>query len=540
MAPKDSSTPTTTDLPRREFLRLGLGGAALVVGCGDDTVASSATDSESDSSSSTDAGDSTTDDTDPSTSSGETSSSSSSTSTTTTGETTVDPTTDTNTSGTTTGDTTTTGSDLCGGELIEFDPAAIDVDDLLFPLAVMAGEMRPTSVMVAVFIADAAPKTLRIWRPSDDPALVELIHEEQVEPDSEGYTKLSVVGLCPGTWYRYGYFVGDPDNFTARSPICEFRTAIGDETLETLTVAISSCNGDAFDWPAVDYSADEYYDMFIHLGDMAYNDGAETLAEFRTSWRKYLAVADFKKAYSRAGLYATWDDHEIDDNGNFDRETMDPKELERRQNAMDAYFELLPIDAEGPNYRLWRTFRWGLTAEFIILDCRYERRPSKDQYISPEQMLFLKDRLQNSPCHFKVVVNSVPITNMPTVWDVAANDRWEGYPEQRAAVLDHINDNNIENVWFLSGDFHVTFVSRLEPKGEDLASRTREIAITGGRENPVPEFLTGLKPPQFDYGRHKARGCILTFDPMANAVNVRFIDPETGEDVYNESLTQGL
>jgi alkaline phosphatase D len=205
---------------------------------------------------------------------------------------------------------------------------------------------------------------------------------------------------------------------------------------------------------------------------------------------------------------------------------------------MDSYFEIMPIDAEGPNYRLWRSFRWGLTAEFIVLDCRYERRPSMDQYISPQQMMFLKDRMLNSPCHFKVIVNSVPITNMPTIWDVAANDRWEGYPQQRQEVLDFINDNNIENVWFLSGDFHVTFVSRLEPDGMDLASRTREIAITGGNENPLPEFLAGLNQPQFDYGRHRARGCIITFDPMANAVNVRFIDPANGEDVYNKSLTQ--
>lgn len=29
------------------------------------------------------------------------------------------------------------------------------------------------------------------------------------------------------------------------------------------------------------------------------------------------------------------------------------------------------------------------------------------------------------------------------------------------------------------------------------------------------------------------------FDPAANAVNVRFLDPETGEALYDESLTQG-
>ncbi|MCA9661012.1 MAG: alkaline phosphatase D family protein [Myxococcales bacterium] len=544
--PKDPKTSTVTDesgLPRRDFLRLSLGGAALIAGCGDDGLGgASETDGES-SSTSGGTGETTGGETTTTTDATSGSSSSSSDTSTTTGDettgTTVDPTT------TTTGDTTgvettgtTTGEDLCAGELVEFDPESIALDEVLFPLAVMVGEMKTTSVMFAVFVADASPKTLRIWRTTDDPGVVDMIHEEEVVPDAEGYTKLSVEGLCPGTWYRYGYFEGGPDEFTARSLLGEFRTAIDDDVLEPLTIAMTACNGSDLDWPALDYTAEEYYDLFIHLGDMAYNDGSETLAEYRASWRKYLSVGGFKKVYSRSGLYATWDDHEIDDNSNFDRETMDPQELQRRQNAMDSYFELMPIDAEGPSYRLWRSFRWGLTAEFIVLDCRYERRPSMDQYISPQQMMFLKDRMLNSPCHFKVIVNSVPITNMPTVWDVAANDRWEGYPAQRQEVLDFINDNNVENVWFLSGDFHVTFVSRLEPDGMDLASRTREIAITGGNENPIPEFLTGLNQPQFDYGRHKARGCVITFDPMANAVNVRFIDPENGEDVYNESLTQ--
>ena len=93
-------------------------------------------------------------------------------------------------------------------------------------------------------------------------------------------------------------------------------------------------------------------------------------------------------------------------------------------------------------------------------------------------------------------------------------------------------------MWFLSGDFHVCFVSRLEPSGSQLSHRTREIAVTSGNLNPIPEFLTLLNPPQFDYGVHKARAVILTFDPQADAVNVRFLDPQTGEDLYNKSLTQ--
>jgi len=532
--------PTTAAPLRRDFLRLGLGGAALLVGCGDDGSAgdATATSSTGDASSS-------------STSSASTSAAESTGPTGTAADPTGDPTTSTtssttsssssgSTSDATTTDGTTGGVDECddGGQAIDFDPDLIPLDELAFPTAIMAGEMKPTSAMIACVIADAAPKTLRIWRPGDAPGQALLVHESLVAPTADGFSKTAVDGLCPGTWYRYALFAGEPGAFTGRSILGEFRTAIADDALEPLTFALAACNGDSFDWPSMSVTADEYYDAFLHLGDMAYNDGAATLPEFRASWRKYLGAEGYKLAFARAGLYATWDDHEIDDNSNFDRETMDPAELERRQNAMDSYFEVVPIDAQGPKYRLWRSFRWGLTAEIIVLDCRYERRPSLGRYISPEQMAFLQERLLESPCHFKVVMNSVPITNMPLPWDVAANDRWEGYPNQRDQLLAFIDEHDIKNVWFVSGDFHVCFVSRLEPSGSALSARTREIAVTSGNENPIPEFLTLLDPPQFAYGVHKARGALITLDPEADAVHVRFIDPESGVDDYSASLTQ--
>jgi alkaline phosphatase D len=378
---------------------------------------------------------------------------------------------------------------------------------------------------------------LRVWRPADEPGSVWLVYEAEVVPTADGYAKIPVQGLCPGTWYHYAYFVGEPGELTARSLVGSFRTAPADDVLEPLTLAITACNGSSLDWPALYRTAEEDYDVFIHLGDMAYNDGAFTLQEYRDSWRSYFAAAGYRQCYARAGLYATWDDHEIDDNSNFDRETMDPDQLLKRQNAMDAYFEVVPIDAEGPDYRLWRSFRWGRTAEIIVLDCRYERRPSMQQYISPEQMEFLKQRLQDSPCHFKIVMNSVPITNMPGVWDVVAYDRWEGYPGQRDELLAFINDNLLTNVWFLSGDFHTCFVARIEESG-GLVSNTWEIAVTGGNSNPLPQGLTGFDGPQFDYGVTVPRGCILRFDPEANTVHVRFIHPDTGEDEYDALLSQ--
>jgi len=508
-------------IDRRTFLGLALGPtAAVLVGCSEESSASA--DSE-----------------------GSTGSSGTGTTTTATTSTTgVDTSTSDDAATGTSSDAdtgTTTGTEVCepDAEVIDFDPEAIAQDDLMFPSAVMAGEMRPESIMLAVWIPDAEPKLLRVWTASDEPGRVAMVHEQQVEPDADGFVKLTVDGLCPGTWYSYAYFAEQGSDLVGRSIIGNVRTAIADDAVEPLVVALGSCNGDAggsYAWPVLDVVADEYYDVFIHLGDMAYNDGSFTREEYRASWRQYLGAQGYKRAYAAAGLYATWDDHEIDDNSGFDPRSMDPMDLERRTNALSAYFEALPIDGGAPEFQLWRSFRWGLTAEIIVLDCRYERRASQGLYISQAQMDFLKQRLAESPCHFKVVMNSVPITNMPFIWDLAAADRWEGYPAQRAELLGFIDVNQIDNVWFLSGDFHVCFVSRLEPSGETLSSRTREIACTSGNTNPLGDLLTA---PQYEYGTSDPRAVILMFDPAANAVNVRFIDPATGNDEYNESLTQG-
>jgi phosphodiesterase/alkaline phosphatase D-like protein len=516
-APPSTSTPNPDELasaplPRRGFLGLAAGAsAAWLVGCGDDSPAGTGDGSDGSSSSGS--------------------------------STSAEPTTgslDGSDSSTSLEADSSTGEpedpDVCpdGAVLEPFDPDAIAQDDAAFPYALMAGEMHTTSVLLAVQIPDAQPKLLRVWRPADEPGMVWLVLEAEVVPTGDGYAKLPIEGLCPGTWYRYAYFVGEPGSLTARSLVAEFRTAPADDVLEPLTIAMSACNGSSLDWPALARTADEHYDVFLHLGDMAYNDGSISLPEYRGRWRQYLAASGFRQCYAKAGLYATWDDHEIDDNSNFDRETMNPEQLLKRQNALDAYFEVMPIDAEGPDYRLWRSFRWGRTAEIIVLDCRYERRPSLQQYISPEQMEFLKDRLRNSPCHFKIVMNSVPITNMPGVWDFAANDRWEGYPGQRDELLAFIQDELVTNVWFVSGDFHVCFVARLEESG-GLAANTYEIAVTGGNTNPLGNLLPA---PQFAYGSSSPHGCILVFDPVENTVRVRFIHPETGEDDYDQLLSQ--
>ena len=80
-----------------------------------------------------------------------------------------------------------------------------------------------------------------------------------------------------------------------------------------------------------------------------------------------------------------------------------------------------------------------------------------------------------------------------------------------------------------------TIVSQVEPGGDGVLGVTREIAVTGGNTNVLGDFLD---PPQFEFGSSKPHACLLTFDPAADEVLVRFVDPESGQDVYSEALSQ--
>lgn len=537
--PDDDETERARGLPRREFLRLT--GAALLAGsaCGDDSLAASDASSSGSSGSGSD---------------GVSGSSSSGATPTTSGAiTTSGATADSTTSGDATTDASSSGStgdaadmgaqpDACAGEVVSFAPDELTQDLGRFPLAVMAGAVRQESVLLHSFSETSEEALLRVWQPGEEPGTVRLIRELTVTPDDQGFLRQLVDGLCPGQWYRYGFFAVEQGAPVARGILGEFRTAPVDDALEPLTIAITSCNDtDNRPWPALLVTSDEYYDLFLHLGDMAYNDGDMTLADLRASWKDYLRVEEggvaqgMALAYARAGLYCTLDDHEVVND--FDPETIDPQRL---QDALTAYFEAIPVTDQPMGFRVWQSFRWGKTAEIIVLDCRTERLPSTRLtddpiYISKEQMAWLKERLTTSPCHFKIIMNSVPITDMPAIpWDLLPNDRWEGYAAQRAELLTFIATQDIRNVWFLSGDFHTCFVSQVQPGSEGALGKTREIAVTGGNTNTLGDFL---EPPQFAFGTSQAHGCVLTFDPAADEVMVRFIDAD-GQDAYSATLTQ--
>lgn len=425
-----------------------------------------------------------------------------------------------------------------GAQPWALDPAALP--EVAAISGVHAGAASATGAVLSMW--GEAAQTLRVWRtrPSGERVLAV---EQRVEP-VDGVLRAAVEGLGAG-WYAYAFF--DVDD-ARRSPIGRFRTAFAPGDLRPLTVGGLTCTNlrhTPFDGLAA--AADEPVDVFVHVGDFTYADGAVTKADYLEKYRATFSEGGYPKLFAQAGYYYTWDDHEFAND--FDPTRLPAEQLAAaKAAAFDAL--VIPHDDQG---RIWRSHRWGHTAEIFVLDCRTERVPSSRatdgaQYLSGEQRAWLERALVESPCRYKIILNSVPMARLPAgLWDIAVGDRWQGYEADRARLLAHLELNQVEGVVFVSGDFHCGFVAKVEPTG--WASRYLDIAVgpTGNGPNPLAVLAdAGHLPPEdvfptshFHFGTGVwPATTTLTFDPLNDDLRVRFLDarPETRGVVLYDGL----
>lgn len=436
-----------------------------------------------------------------------------------------------------------------GGQVIDFAPGDLPLDTARFALGVQAGQMTADSVEIWTHIGDERPGRLRVWRELPDaPGKVALVRDLDLTPQDGGWLRSPVRGLAAGTVYRYAFFdvAADGAALVGRSAIGRVRTAFLEDGIGPLTIAATTCTHHDFrPFTSLERMADAEPDVVIHLGDLDYAE-AFTLEEYRTKWRGALSDPQMQRYLQAAGLYMAWDDHEVADAWSAD--TIDPVQLE---NARQGFREAFPVFVDGT--RLWTSYRWGRTAEFFVLDTRTDRRPSTRRrpdglFLGLEQMAWLKQGLLDSRARFKLVLNSVPMANMQGMraafW---AEQRWQGYQAQRRELIDFIVENDIRDVWFLSGDMHIGFVARLDRRGPD--ARLWEIAVGPGAQsvnNFVEQVARGVLPERDLYPPDMFRfwsasgknATLLTLDPMAGTIRVRFVQGDSGEVLFDQELSQ--
>lgn len=358
------------------------------------------------------------------------------------------------------------------------------------------------------------------WQVATDVNLENVVESGTFTTDeSRDYTvKVDVTGLEAGTTYYYGFTAMGQNSLTGKT-----KTTPTDDQAEHLKFGVVSCsNYQAGYFNAYHRLADRTdLDAIIHLGDYIYEyaDGVYgdsllfedrplepateivTLEEYRTRYSTYRLDTSLVRAHQQHPFIAVWDDHEsandayTDGAQNHDEATQGDWET-RKSVSKQVYFEWMPI-RESDDQTIYRTLSYGNLMDLIMLDTRLEGRniqipdiQSPDfndpdrTILGAEQKAWFFDQLTNSTAKWKVVGQQVIFADLHVGWAALIDpnasyyeveglftDIWDGYPAERKEVITFIDENDIDNVVILTGDFHSSF-------GYDVADNPTDVTIS--------------------------------------------------------------
>lgn len=358
---------------------------------------------------------------------------------------------------------------------------------------VASGDALSDRVIIWTRVSDTTGTVTVDWKMSTDTALCVVVQSGAATTDaSKDFTvKVDVTGLQPETWYYYQFTINGKTSLVGRT-----RTLPAGNSGHFRAGVVSCSN----------YSTGTYFNAYlslarrndvhavIHLGDYIY-EGSEggnsgsgvlilpdheiiTLDDYRQRYNSYRLDPYLRFIHQQYPFYTVWDDHETANNaweggaGGHTPGTEGNWE-DRKAYGKQANFEWLPKREQAPgDYTIYRTFSIGNLADLIMLDTRLEGR---SQQVSPldqsalqdpnrtilgaTQMQWFKDQLSNSTARWKIVGQQVMMAPLELAGFILNADQWDGYQADRTKVVDHVLNNNIENVVFLTGDIHSSWAS---------------------------------------------------------------------------------
>lgn len=338
--------------------------------------------------------------------------------------------------------------------------------------------------------------------------------------------KIDVQNLESNTYYYYQF-----ESLEKKSIIGRTKTAPKANDSSHLRFAVVSCNNyeDGY-FNAFRAVANQHdLDAVLHLGDYIYesHEGhkkksigrtisptteAIDLKDYRMRYNQYRLDVDFIKVHQQHPFICIWDDHETaNDSYKNGAQNHQPKWEgkweDRKTAAKRAYFEWLPI-RNHPQQKINRILKYGELADLIMLDTRLEGRDKKpnDMYapsfmdssrvmLGDTQRQWLFDALKNSTAKWKIIGQQVVFSELNVGWANPLDrlktenyllDIWDGYPVERLKIIDYLKENQMENVVFLSGDFHTAF-------GFEVTANPREPMVYNPKSSKgsvAVEFVT--------------------------------------------------
>jgi len=387
-------------------------------------------------------------------------------------------------------------------------------------------------------------------------------HGEAIAEHAYAYSvHLDVAGLEPGRPYWYRFKSGD-----AVSPVGRTVTLpVAGTTLDRMRFGFASCaNYEHGYFSAYRHLTDENPDVVLFLGDYIYetieekrpivrrhSDGIEaaTLPTYRNRYAQYRLDQDLQRLHAQVPALVTWDDHEVQ-NDYADQWSVyfeNPAQfLLRRAAAYQAFYEHMPVrpilsHPDGPMMRVYDRFAFGDLVEISMIDGRQYRSreacygpPNKggahletdsscpERLAAGRSMLgfaqeaWLASGLAQTKAQWNVIAQDVLMAQLRQKLngaDAFWTDDWNGYPANRARLLQRIHDTGVANPVVIGGDIHSFFANDLRLDFDDPASpivATEFVGTSISSYGPPYELLARTLPdnPHVHFFESRRRGYV--------------------------------
>lgn len=249
------------------------------------------------------------------------------------------------------------------------------------------------------------------------------------------------------------------------------------QSAEPLTrIAFGSCCKQGQPQPIWESIVELHPQRFLMIGDNIYGD-SDDMDVLRAKYKQLGDEPGFQKLKAITPILATWDDHDygLNDAG---------AEFAQKRESQQVFLDFFGAPADDIRrtrdgvYSAQITGPEGRRVQIILLDARFFRSPLKTGYVpgepgdgyrgkyvpntdpsttvlGEEQWTWLAEQLQQ-PAELRIIASGVQV-----VPDEHGSEFWANFPHERARLFRTIKETQANGVVFLSGDRHLSELSRL-------------------------------------------------------------------------------
>ncbi len=286
-------------------------------------------------------------------------------------------------------------------------------------------------------------------------------------------------------------------------------------------IAFGSCNKQDLDqsfWTTIQAMNP---DLWIWLGDNIYAD-TEDMSVMQAKYQQQKSNTYYQKFISDIPVTGIWDDHDYGQNdGN--------RTFTYKNESKQHFLEFLDIPTDNPVNQypgIYRSETIGQPPKqikIIHLDTRTFQDPLvktpkgaeknyvtqvNGQLLGAAQWQWLREELNNSKADINIITSSLQV-----IAEDHRYEMWSNFPSQREQLFDLVVSSGASNPLFMSGDRHLSEISELDWKGQNLV----DITSSG-----LTHSFSGNK----EFNRHRVGNLITTesFSILTIDWSKQFID----------------